>query len=242
MTTIVESLVKQNKESLAQLEKTLGYRFTNLLLLQQAVIHTSYAFEKSQPQYNNETLEFLGDAVLDLVIGHVLYKKYKKMREGDLTRFRAALVNETHLALMAREIQLGDYLLLGKGEDASSGRNKSSILSCAYEAVIGAIFEDGGYESVQEVVEAFFIPAIEAKKDVLLLGDAKSRLQEELQSRFNEAPVYQLDKEEGPSHQKVFTVSVLFRDKILGSGQAGSKKEAEQKAAGLALQELAKEQ
>lgn len=242
MTTIVESLVRQNKEALAQLEKTLGYRFTNLLLLQQAVIHASYAFEKSQTQYNNEILEFLGDAVLDLVIGHILYKKYNKMREGELTKLRAALVNESHLALMAREIRLGDYLLLGKGEEASCGRNKSSILSCAYEAVIGAIFEDGGYECVQKIVEAFFVPAIEEKKDVLLMGDAKSRLQEVLQSKFNEAPVYKLDKEEGPSHQKIFTVSVAFRDRQLGTGQAGSKKEAEQKAATIALKELDQEQ
>lgn len=239
MATIVESLVQQNKEKLSKLEQILGFRFTDLRLLQQALIHSSYAFEHSQPEANNETLEFLGDAVLDLVIGHILYKRYQKMREGELTKFRAALVNETHLATMAREISLGDFLYLGKGEDASSGRNKSSILSCAYEAVIGAIFEDGGYKAVEEIIDKFFLPAIEGKKDTLLVGDAKSRLQEELQSKYNEAPVYQLDKEEGPSHKKVFTASVVFQGKVMGTGQAGSKKEAEQQAAALALRELA---
>ncbi|PID76352.1 MAG: ribonuclease III [Deltaproteobacteria bacterium] len=235
MAAVIESLVQKNKEMLAGLEQTLGYRFTNLLLLQQALVHSSYAFERSAPQFNNETLEFLGDAVLDLVIGHLLYRHCPDMREGELTRLRAALVNETHLARMARKIKLGDYLFLGKGEEASSGREKSSILSCAYEAVIGAVFEDGGYDSVCRLVETFFIPAIDAQKDELLVGDAKSRLQEKLQGRFNETPVYVLDKEEGPPHQKLFTASVIFRGERLGTGQAGSRKKAEQQAAAFAL-------
>lgn len=238
METLVDSLVQENKEPLAELEKIIGYRFTNLRLLQQALIHSSYAFEHAQPKSNNETLEYLGDAVLDLVIGHILYKKYEDMREGELTKFRAALVNETHLALMAREITLGDYLYLGKGEDASSGRNKSSILSCAYEAVVGAVFEDGGYSNVQDLIERFFIPAIEDKKEALLVGDAKSRLQEKLQSMHNATPAYRLDNEEGPSHKKVFTSSVVFQDNVLGTGKASSKKEAEQLAASVALKGL----
>ncbi len=235
MATIIESLVKQNKTRLSELEQILGYRFTDLRLLQHALLHSSYAFEHSEPTSNNETLEYIGDAVLDLVIGHILFKRYTKMREGDLTKLRAALVNETHLAIMARDIELGDFLYLGKGEDASCGRNKSSILSCAYEAVIGAVFEDGGYDTVSELIDRFSVPAIEGKKDELLVGDAKSRLQEELQSKHNQAPVYQLDNEEGPSHQKMFTASVLFQDVVLGTGQAGSKKEAEQLAAAAAL-------
>ena len=157
------------------------------------------------------------------------------MREGDLTKLRAALVNETHLASMARGIELGRFLCLGKGEDASNGRNKSSILSCGYEAVIGAIFEDGGYETVAAFVERFFLPAIEGKKEDLLIADAKSRLQEELQEAFNEAPSYHVDSEEGPSHMKVFSVSVMFQGEVLGGGTARSKKEAEQRAAADAL-------
>lgn len=231
----IESLVRRNKEELAGLEQLLGYRFTDLRLLQKALIHSSFAFEQAQIDKNNEILEFLGDAVLDLVIGHTLCRHFPEMREGDLTRLRSSLVNETHLALMARELHLGEYLCLGKGEDASNGRNKSSILSCAYEAVIGAVFEDSDYTMVDTIICNFFVPTMAAKKEELLMADAKSRLQEALQEKFNEAPSYQIDQEEGPSHQKIFSVSVLFREEALGSGSGGSKKEAEQRAAAATL-------
>lgn len=231
----IDSLAQKNKQELSLFEQILGYRFTDLRLLQKALIHASFAFEHSFPGQNNETLEFLGDAVLDLVIGHTLFKHFPAMREGDLTKLRAALVNETHLATMAREVELGRFLSLGKGEDSSNGRNKSSILACAYEAVVGAIFEDGGYETVKEFVLRFFVRAFDAKREELLIADAKSRLQELLQEQFNEAPSYRLDMEEGPSHQKVFSVSVIFRESVLGSGSASSKKEAEQRAAAAAL-------
>ena len=234
----IETLVRRNKDQLALLEQQLSYRFTDLRLLQKAMIHSSFAFEQAQIGNNNEILEFLGDAVLDLVIGHTLCKKFPEMREGELTRFRSSLVNETHLANMARELNLGDYLCLGKGEDASNGRNKSSILSCAYEAMIGALFEDSDYATVEQIINSFFIPAMAAKKEELLMADAKSRLQESLQETFNEAPSYRLDNEEGPSHQKVFTVSVIFRDTPLGTGTASSKKVAEQRAAAATLNEL----
>lgn len=234
----IDSLVQKNKDELAVLEQVLGYRFTDLRLLQKALIHSSFAFEQARIDKNNEILEFLGDAVLDLVIGHTLCRQFPEMREGELTRLRSSLVNESHLAAMARQIQLGDYLCLGKGEDASNGRKKSSILSCAYEALIGAVFEDSDYATVEAIIVRFFIPAIDAKKEELLMADAKSRLQEALQEKFNEAPSYRLDLEEGPSHQKIFTVSVLFRDTPLGTGVAGSKKEAEQRAAAAALAEL----
>jgi ribonuclease III len=235
MGTNLNTLVMQNKEILSEFEQILGYRFTDLRLLQKALVHSSYAFEQAQIGKNNETLEFLGDAVLDLVIGHILIRRYPEMREGELTKLRSALVNETHLAGMARAIDLGRFLCLGKGEDACNGRNKSSILSCAYEAVVGAVFEDGGYDTATAFVERFFLPAIEGKKEDLLIADAKSRLQEELQDQFNEAPVYHLDSEEGPSHMKVFSVSVVFQGEVLGSGTARSKKEAEQRAAADAL-------
>jgi ribonuclease-3 len=233
----IDSLVRINKEELSKLEKTLGYRFTDLRLLQTAVVHSSYAFE--QGLYgNNERLEFLGDAVLDLVIGHILFHRYSKLQEGELTKLRASLVNEQHLAKMARDVDLGRFLALGKGEDSSQGRSKSSILSCAYEAVIGAIFEDGGYPAVVDFVTCFFLPDIEGKKEELLIADAKSRLQEVLQEKHNEAPTYKIEAEEGPSHQKLFTVAVCFQEQVLGTGQAGSKKEAEQKAAAAALAKI----
>jgi ribonuclease-3 len=139
---------------------------------------------------------------------------------------------------MARELALGDFLCLGKGEDASNGRNKSSILSCAYEALIGAIFEDSDYPTVEAIITRFFIPDMATKKEELLMADAKSRLQEALQEKFNEAPSYRIDLEEGPSHQKVFTVSVLFKGDALGTGTGGSKKEAEQRAASATLEIL----
>lgn len=231
----IKLLVNQNKEILSEFERLLGYRFTDLRLLQNALIHSSFAFEQPQECKNNETLEFLGDAVLDLVIGNLLYNQYPDMKEGELTKFRSSLVNETHLAKMAKEIDLGRFLLLGKGEESSSGREKASILSSGYEAVIGAVFEDGGYETVSLLIEQFFLPVLTEKKEEMLIADAKSRLQELLQEKYNEAPQYQLDGEEGPPHQKSFSVSVLFRDKVLGTGSAGSKKEAEQRAAADAL-------
>jgi ribonuclease-3 len=242
MSSSIDSQIRINKEELSKLEKTLEYRFTDLRLLHKSLIHSSYAFEQSQGGKDNEKLEFLGDAVLDLVIGHILFNRYELMREGELTRLRSALVNEHHLAKMAKEINLGHYLFLGKGEDSSHGRDKSSILSCAYEAVIGAVFEDGGYAVVCEVIEHFFLPHIEGKKEALLIADAKSRLQEALQDKFNEAPTYVTDSEEGPAHQKVFTISAVFRGEVLGVGRAGSKKEAEQKAAAEALEKMAAEE
>lgn len=234
----INSLVRVNKADLSEFEKIINYRFTDLRLLQRALVHSSYAFEQAQAGRDNQTLEFLGDAVLDLAVGHILFKKYPGMKEGELTRLRSALVNETHLANMAREIELGRFLCLGKGEDASSGRNKSSILSCGYEAVIGAVFEDGGYQTVVELIENFFLPAIEGKKEELLVADAKSRLQETLQEKYNEGPSYVVEAEEGPSHQKLFTIAVHFHGAVLGLGQAGSKKEAEQRAAAAALKAI----
>jgi len=234
----IETLVQRNKDNLAVLEQLLGYRFTDLRLLQKALIHSSFAFEQAQIDKNNEILEFLGDAVLDLVIGHELCKRFPEMHEGELTRLRSSLVNETHLAKMARDLRLGEFLCLGKGEDASNGRNKSSILSCAYEAVVGAILEDSNYVTVERIISGFFVPDMAAKKEELLMADAKSRLQEALQEKFNEAPSYRIDQEEGPSHQKIFTVSVLFKEDALGTGTGGSKKEAEQRAAAATLDAL----
>jgi ribonuclease III len=241
MATDIDSLVRINKDELTGLEKVLGYRFTDLRLLQTAVVHSSYAFEQGLGGQDNERLEFLGDAVLDMAVSHILFNKYRKLREGEMTKLRASLVNEQHLAKMARAVDLGKFLALGKGEDSSQGRSKPSILSCAFEAVVGAIFEDGGYQAVADFVERFFSPDIEGKKEELLVADAKSRLQEVLQEKHNEAPTYRIEAEEGPSHQKIFTVAVCFQEQILGTGQAGSKKEAEQRAAAAALAALKQE-
>ena len=166
MTSFMDALAGSNKEMLAELESLLGYRFTDLRLLQKAMIHSSYAFEQAQAGQDNQVFEFIGDAVLDLVIGHSLSKRYPEMKEGELTRFRASLVNESHLADMARNLDLGKYLCLGKGEDSSNGRNKSSILSCALEAVVGAIFEDSDYPTAAGLVELLFKEAVKEKRKI----------------------------------------------------------------------------
>ncbi len=237
--TTFELLLKSNNDKLASFEENLGYAFGNRSLLQIAFIHSSYSFEQGQdcPE-NNERLEFLGDAVLDLIVGYLLYKHYPGVKEGELTRIRAALVRESHLSFMARDIDLGSYLFLGRGEEASNGRGKSSILACALEAVIGAVFVDGGYEAAFRVVEALFTPWIFGDKEAMLTQDAKSSLQEMLQDKFSEGPEYILDRQEGPDHAKIFHVSVRFRGEILGYGSSTSKKEAQQQAAAAAIKEL----
>lgn len=240
MIATIDTLVKNNADTLARFEERLGFSFTDRRYLQQAFIHSSWAAENSLPVVkNNERLEFLGDAVLDLVVGEVLYKRFVEMREGDLSRLRAGLVNSSHLALMAENLSLGDHLLLGKGEDSSLGRKKTSILSCAYEALVGAVFLDGGYGAAESFVLKHFAPYFDQGKDKMMLSDAKSRLQEESQERFNATPVYQLEKEEGPDHAKFFTVSVRLGDQVLATGSGSSKKEAEQQAAAAALRDFA---
>lgn len=234
--TTLESLLNRNKEDLSFFENKLGYIFDDTSLLQKAFVHSSYAFEQGKDlQSDNETLEFLGDAVLDLTVGFILIKRFPDMNEGELTRLRAALVQESHLAVMARDIDLGDQLLLGKGEDASQGREKSSILSCAFEAVMGAVFLDGGYDSARAVVDRLVVPYIDERKEAMYLSDSKSRLQEMIQEKHNEGPVYVLEKAEGPDHAKIFHVSVRFQDRVLARGSAKSKKEAEQQAAAAAI-------
>ncbi|PIE56861.1 MAG: ribonuclease III [Desulfobulbus propionicus] len=236
------ALIQDNSEQLEELQERIGYRFTDLKLLQRALIHSSFAFERLENVCHNETQEFLGDAVLDLTVGYILFTRFPELREGKLTRIRSALVSENGLARQARGIALGRYLLLGKGEEAGGGREKSSILSCAYEALVGGLFLDGGYDIALEFVRRFFEPMIDASRERLIAADAKSALQELLQELYNEAPRYTLVGEEGPAHARVFTVEVVFRDREMGRGRAASKKEAEQQAAAAALELLRQEE
>jgi len=238
MTVTIDYLTQENREQLAGLAQALGHDFADPALLQRALIHSSFAFEQGAAGQDNETLEFLGDAVLDLVVGTLLYQRYPGMREGELTRLRAALVNESGLAKIARQLDLGRYLLFGKGEETTGGRDKASILAGSYEALLGAVFLDAGYEVAAKLAAGHFTPIIKGRKETLLTVDAKSRLQEKMQELFNEAPVYQVEKEEGPAHDRQFTVAVRFRGQDLGCGQARSKKEAEQQAATAALLDL----
>lgn len=222
-----------------RLQGSIGYCFSDPRLLTRALTHRSFKEEhpESVPD-NNETLEFLGDAVLGLVIGALLLSSYPAMREGELTKLRAALVQEQHLAIVARDLGLGEFLLLGKGEDQSGGRQKASILSSAYEAVLGAIFIDSDYRAVQVIVEDHFRDRISTAQQSLSAGDAKSALQELTQERFSAEPVYALVKAEGPDHAKTFTVEVSLLGQALASASARNKKKAEQKAAALALAHL----
>ena len=238
MGTTLAALIQDNEEGLQELQERIGYRFRDLRLLQLSLIHSSFAFERLDDGRHNETQEFLGDAVLDLTVGYILFSRFPEMREGKLTRIRSALVNENGLADRAREIDLGNYLLLGKGETACNGRDKSSILSCAYEALVGAIFLDGGYDEALAFVRRFFEPHIDRHQEQLVSADAKSALQELLQERFNAGPEYVLVDEEGPAHARLFSIAVQFQGEELGTGKASSKKEAEQQAARVALEYL----
>jgi ribonuclease-3 len=231
----IQQLAHENKDKLQSMEVLLGYKFADSVLLQQALVHSSFGFEQLDDGQNNETLEFLGDAVLDLAVSFMLFNMYPGIKEGELTKMRAELVKETTLARMAKEIRVGDYIMLGKGEEASQGRDKSSILASALEALVGAIYLDRGYEHALHIISRHFTPMLPAKKEKMLVDDAKSHLQEKLQEQFNQAPIYHLDAEEGPAHAKKFTVSVRFMAEVLAVGTGSSKKMAEQQAAKKAL-------
>lgn len=220
----------------AVLEERIGYSFQEKNLLRHALTHSSYANEKRMKKTaNNERLEFLGDAVLELVSSEFIFKNQLKMPEGEMTKLRASLVCEPTLAFCAREIALGDYLLLGKGEEGTGGRERDSILSDAMEAVIGAIYLDGGFTNAKEFVIRFILSDMDKKK---LFFDSKTILQEIVQSRSREPLVYELVKEEGPDHNKKFTVEARLGAVTLSEGSGRTKKGAEQQAAYRAILEL----
>ena len=223
-------------QDLKLLEKKIGYTFNDRHLLKKAMIHSSYANEKHLPKYEcNERLEFLGDAVLEIISSEFLFYEHKKMPEGELTKTRASMVCEPALAFCAREIGLGEYLLLGKGEEATGGRKRDSITSDALEALIGAVYIDGGFASAKEFVHQFVLNDLEHKK---LFYDSKTILQEIVQAGYNEELNYQLIREEGPDHDKRFVVEARIGEKSIGEGMGHTKKAAEQEAAYQALLKL----
>ena len=219
-----------------ELEQVIGYEFKQQGRLRQALTHSSYANEKHmKKQSDNERLEFLGDAVLELVSSEFLFQNYPKMPEGEMTKFRASIVCEPTLALCTKELDLGKYLYLGKGEDLTGGRNRKSILSDAMEAVIGAIYLDGGFEAAKAFVHRFILVDIEHKK---LFHDSKTILQELVQGNYKEELHYVLIGEEGPDHDKKFMVEAMIGEKVIGHGTGHTKKAAEQEAAYEALLKL----
>ena len=217
------------RKKLGLLEERIGYHFDEFHLLKNAMTHSSYVNEKHLPKYEcNERLEFLGDAVLEIVTSDFLYHKYTEKPEGDLTKIRASIVCEPTLAYCAEAINLGSYLFLGKGEDATGGRNRNSVVSDAMEAVIGAIYLDGGFASAKEYIHRFILNDIEHKQ---LFYDSKTILQEIVQGRQDGELTYEILKEEGPDHNKSFEVRALVGSKEVGRGKGRTKKAAEQFAA-----------
>jgi len=221
--------------NIEKLEEEIGYRFNDRKLIMQALSHSSYANEKKRPGGSNERLEFLGDSVLSIVVSEYLYTHLTSVAEGDLTKLRASLVCEKSLHVFAQQINLGDYLLLGKGEENTGGRERPSILADAFEAVIAAVYLDGGMEAARKHILRFMPQDIEHRKTPVF-RDFKTVLQEVVQMNPEEKVEYVLIGAEGPDHNKRFVVEVCLNDQVIGRGKGRSKKEAEQLAAKEALE------
>ena len=229
---------KYMEYTLNELEKRIGYSFQDKKLLEHAMIHSSYANEHHLGKLGcNERLEFLGDAVLEVVSSDFLFRTFPEMPEGDMTKTRASLVCEPTLAFCAQEIDLGGFLLLGKGEDATGGRGRDSVVSDAMEALIGAIYLDGGFANAKEFIDRFILNDIENKQ---LFYDSKTTLQEIVQGSYDDDVRYELVKEEGPDHNKNYKVEARIGNKSYGCGEGHTKKAAEQEAAYQSILELRK--
>lgn len=221
-----------------EIEQVLHYEFKDKNILQEALRHSSFVNELVDTQLrDNERLEFLGDAVLNLIVGHVLMHSYPDLKEGDLSRSRANLVNESQLAKMARSFDLGVYIQLGKGEIQTQGREKTSILADAFEALMAAVYLDGGFDAAYQIIETNFQPLIEHLHATANNDDYKSQLQEKVQVAHGLMPDYSIIREEGPDHDKTFWVALKVLD-IETEGSGKSKKAAEQNAAKRALKIL----
>jgi ribonuclease III len=223
-----------NDTRLSLLQKALDYNFKDRALLLRCLTHVS--FERKKGEAHNEVLEFLGDAVLDLAVSDLLMRRNPEKSEGVLSKMRAALVNSTILAKKATELGFGPLLRIGKGEELSGGRTKSSILAGAFEAILGGVYQDGGYEVARRVVERFFAADVTGK--ALGQHDYKTRLQEISQMIFHALPSYRIVSETGPDHEKLFVTEIAVAGQILGTGSGKSKKQSEQEAAKKALDAL----
>lgn len=223
-----------------ELEEKIGYCFQDQELLKHALRHSSYVNEKHMKKHEcNERLEFLGDAVLEVVSSEFLFFEHQTMPEGELTKKRASMVCEPALAFCARDIDLGEYLLLGRGEEATGGRKRDSVTSDAMEALIGAIYLDGGFASAKEFIHRFILNDLENKK---LFFDSKTILQEIVQGSSDEHVSYELIREEGPDHNKTFCTAVRIGGRTYGEGEGRTKKASEQQAAYQAILRLQEKQ
>jgi ribonuclease-3 len=214
-----------------ELTKELNIKFNDISLLERALTHRSYLNENRDIDKNNERLEFLGDAVLELIISKHLYENYPNHPEGDLTSFRSAIVRTESLAEASRELGYGKYLRLAKGEEETGGRDKDYILANTFEAVLGAIFIDQGLEPCKDLVYRILVPKIDNIVKNRLDIDSKTKIQEMAQAKFKLTPTYEVVEENGPDHDKEFMVAVKIGDKIIGRGKGGSKQKAEESAA-----------
>jgi len=217
------------------LESRIHYKFRNSLLLAEALTHPSLAYESARPHFDNQRLEFLGDAVLQLIVTEALYARFPEFSEGQLTKLRSQLVSRKALAKFASAICLGEYVLLGKGEEASGGRKRHSTLADAFEALIGAVYLDSGLPSARELILMVGNQEIEAIGASPVERNPKGELQEQLQAIEPEAPIYRIIGESGPDHRRVFQSEVTWRGTLLATGKGKSKKEAEIRAAAEAL-------
>ncbi|MCE5265418.1 MAG: ribonuclease III [Deltaproteobacteria bacterium] len=227
--------------NLTALQERLGWQFANIVLLDNALTHRSFVNENAAPDCrDNERLEFLGDAVLELTVSDMLMRRYPDHAEGELSKLRASVVNEQTLAELARRFSIGDHLLLGKGEEGSGGRMKSSLLANAFESVIAAMYLDGGFDRTAAFIGRLFGPLIEEGNVTTVYRDYKTAVQEIAQTLFREMPHYVVISATGPDHDKRFETSLMIGERTIAAGTGRSKKEAEQQAAKAALEEFRK--
>jgi len=226
-----------NEHKTEELQKKINYQFSNKELLVRSLTHSSYANEGFHKNcISNERLEFLGDSLLGMTVAHLIYQRKPELSEGQMTKLRADLVCERSLAVLAKELDLGSYLLLGRGELSGGGRDRPSILSDALEALIAAIYLDGGYEPVKQLITTYFTPRVNAP--VNNITDYKTQLQEIIQCKPGQTLIYEKIDEQGPDHNKIFVIDVKLNGKTIGTGRGKTKKSAEQEAAKIAIEDL----
>ncbi len=224
-----------------ELLKKIGYKFKNEAYLKEALTHRSYSNEaEKMKRFNNEKLEFLGDAILNLITTEYIYELYEQKTEGELAKLKSQIISEPVFSTIASDIELGEYLYLSNGEIMSGGRNRRSILGDAFEALIGAIFKDSNYYTAKDVALKFLLGKINKLEEIEGTGDYKTVLQEFVQGKYRKMPEYKLLGTKGPDHDKIFEICVRWNNKIYGVGIGRSKKEAEKHAAKEALEKLKK--
>jgi len=231
---------KSRYRQINKLQSLIKVKFRNKTLLNRALTHRSFLNESGKTLKDNERLEYLGDSVLGLVVNEYLFKHYEDYPEGDLAKIKSAAVSETTLAKLARGLNLGSFVMMGKGEENSGGRNRSSILANTFEAVIGAIYLDLGLKESRRFILSLIKEDIERIDHLTYMRDPKTNLQEYVQKKYKERPVYEVIEEKGPDHQKIFLVQLIIHGKKFSIGNGSSKRKAEMDAAKKALKEINK--